>query len=265
MSNLTIDLQHILQSLSKEQLISLQQMLPALKIEIDRLIGQIPAVDRSTDLQSLITKIALESPVFIESLAREIIKQEAGTPSSQSTDNILPIEHQSIAKLTQSENIFLPIFSQESQNVVPSGANPQIEISNPNDARRNALFQLIDIYNNSHEQLIRKYPTIPVIESQASIEKRRSNSGTMPFLSKARAERSTYLIIQDQEQAYIFPDPNLVVNPHNLDTVEALFKTTNYYSNYKSIQIIDPSIANLKNPPDGEEWIVVKKGNLIFI
>jgi hypothetical protein len=269
MSNLTIDLQHILQSLTKDQLISIQQMLPTLTIEIDRLIGQISPGDRSPDLDSLITKIVLEqlpqSPAFIASLAREIVQQQASL-NSQSPDNIQSLEQLSIAKLTQPENIFLPTFSQRSQNMVPYGANLPTAAVNTDDARKNALQQLIDIYNNSSENFLKKYQTIPVLESQASLEKRRSNSGTMPFLSKARADRSTYLIVPDQERGYIFPDPNLVVNPHNLDTVEALFKTTNYDSNYqKRIQVIEPSIAHLKKLADNEEWIVVEKGSLIFM
>ena len=264
MSNLTIGIQYILQSLTKEQLISIQQLLPTLTIEIDRLIGQIPPVDRSTDLQSLMEQI-LQSPVFIESVAREIVQQKAGLSDRQLAANIQSIEQPSTAKVTQLENIFAPNVSQELQNVVAYGANPQIKTSSTEDARKNALQQLIYTYNNNPEEFSRKYNPIPVLESQASLEKRRSNSGNMPFLSKARADRSTYLIIPDQEQGYIFPDPNLVVNPHNLDTVEALFKTVNYDSSYKKIQIIDPSIANLKKLADSEEWTVVQKGNLIFI
>jgi hypothetical protein len=265
----------------KEQSIEIQQKLRSLTIEVDRLIEKIPSAERA-ELESSIGAIIRAELANLQSLTQKVVRAELAELQSsirkivrEELSKILALNQQSndprsIDKIDL-ENVIQPVNSvtqtspQRSQNVVlyGSGDNPPIGASNPDRALQKALDRLIDIYHNNPEDFFKTYQPIPVKESQASIEKRRGNSGIMPVLSKT--ERQNYWIVPDKERGYVFPDPNLVVNPYNLDTVDALFKNTDYHSSYKKIHIIDPSIAAVQKLADGEEWIVVQKGSLIFM
>jgi uncharacterized phage infection (PIP) family protein YhgE len=109
----------------------------------------------------------------------------------------------------------------------------------------------INEYNREKSLLKNLKNVVEVSETKLSIENRRSGASYAPLLDQDR--RGNYWVFEDGGKNYMVPSTSFKINPHNVDSVQALFDCRGYSpEGSKQFQLMHP--AEVVRRVQGQGW-----------
>jgi hypothetical protein len=209
-------------------------------------------LDRSAELT--VNQIANnEAAKTIEALQQQIVQQAA---TIQQLQEQVVQQAATIQQLEQPIRIRLSSSSLSKTQEIKyiddydRNLNPN-QYANPNHSSRslNTLYSsprqpsFINDYNQDSRSFYTKYVKTEVLEEEQNIEGRRSGRVRAVNLSIAPHRRGGYWVFDRENQLMLVPSSEVRINKFTEDTISAMFDYSDFSSNYRQIQLIEPAIV----------------------
>jgi hypothetical protein len=118
--------------------------------------------------------------------------------------------------------------------------------------------QLVETYNRN-KYSFSESAIDTVEETQTSNEQRRSGQSNTVKLEHTAKKK--YWIVEEDNNYYLVPHPDMKTNEHSVKTLEALFECINFTSEYIDFELVQPAkITQISN----QTWQLEEKGKLNF-